>query len=170
VTCAVIEPLIFGCIITAVGGGVILYYMKQKAKARASLSWPSVEGEVFISKMEISEPRLGTRFISSISTFRAGIQYRYKIRNRRYTGKNIFVGPTVGLTLDSSANYYLAKYPWGKTVKVYYNPDNPKEACLERTVHGLLSFFAITTGGGFLLAGIACLLVGIACLVEEIIR
>jgi hypothetical protein len=62
------------------------------------------------------------------------VVYEYKVNGIKYISNRVRVqdasGPTMGGALY--ANPLLKRYPKGKTVPVYYNPQNPKESALER--------------------------------------
>ncbi len=133
---------------------------KKFALGRAverSLGWPHTEGE--ITRSNISMEDSNTSWDNPQKTFKANIQYRYKVGRGRYTNNKICIGGQLQLSLRGKSENYCSQYPVGKAVPVYYNPDNPAEAVLERReetsglylliglVFGIIGFLFLT--GGF---------------------
>ena len=57
------------------------------------------------------------------------MQYSYQIAGQGYQSVKLAPGPDVG---GSGARKVVAKYPAGAQVMVFYDPQNPSEAVLER--------------------------------------
>ena len=57
------------------------------------------------------------------------VQYSYQAVGQAYEGSRIAPGPEVG---GSGAGKVVARYPAGAQVMVFYNPQNPSDAVLER--------------------------------------
>ena len=104
----------------------------QRAKARAateqrlSLAWPSVEGLVIQSRVEVS----GGEYTSVA----ARIRYEYQVDGKTYQNEQVRVGENTITQIGSRQNPYdiVERYPVSAVVQVYYNPANPGESALER--------------------------------------
>ena len=92
----------------------------------ASQSWPSADGRIEASG--ISVRGIGGRRGNYI---RADITYSYKVGIDSYLGSRIGIGDTgSGLRTERSL---VSRYPVGAAVRVYYRPDDPRHAVLDRS-------------------------------------
>jgi hypothetical protein len=57
--------------------------------------------------------------------------YAYQVEGQSYQSQRIYFGGEVG---GSAMTGVIKKYPVGAQVPVYYNPQNPAEAVLERSM------------------------------------
>ncbi len=121
--------LIFSAIFI-IGGYMAYKYIAKpfQEEAEASLEWPSVTGEITYSDMN-SHISDGTKMYS------VDIRYSYVIDNKTYNGAGITVADNSGAVSSTSSKSSvvktLKKYPKGKQVKVYYDPDFPESSVLE---------------------------------------
>jgi hypothetical protein len=86
-----------------------------------SLAWPSVPG-----RMLYSQARQG----SQPETL---LWYEYNVNNRRYVASKYRNGGNA-TPFDSVAQVAAQRYPAGGAVTVYYNPNDPEDALLERGI------------------------------------
>jgi len=77
----------------------------------ASQSWPSVAGTITKSEEEVDDDM----------TYDA-IAYVFIVNDRQYTGERVSFG---------FSSHALERYPVGRTVQVYYSPENPTVSVLE---------------------------------------
>jgi hypothetical protein len=100
----------------------IIFFMRRKMAAVSQ--WPSTMGTVNSSYLESrhSSDDSGT-------TNYPVVQYSYQVSGQAYQGMKIAPGPEVGGT---GAGRVVARYPAGAQVMVFYNPQNPSDAVLER--------------------------------------
>jgi hypothetical protein len=99
----------------------IIFFMRRKMAAVSQ--WPSTMGTVLMSTLE-------RRYSSdSGSTDYPVVQYSYQVSGQTYQSTKLAPGPEVGGT---GAGKVVARYPAGAQVMVFYNPENPSEAVLER--------------------------------------
>ena len=89
---------------------------------------------------------------SSNRTYKGDIQYEYEVGRTTYTHDKICVGGQLQLSWGSKAEDYCQKYPEGKAVQVYHNPDDPQDVCLERREESSLFYQLI--GGVFCAVGL----------------
>ncbi len=126
-----------GLIALGVGGSHFVWSVR-------SASWPTVEGVVLTSKLEMHEGNKG-------ATYSARITYDYQVKGRHYDGRRLAFG-----ALASSTGYaqgILDRYPVGGKVRVYYDPRDPGEAVLEPGLHGG-TWVCFGVGTVFVLTGV----------------
>jgi hypothetical protein len=115
-------------------------YLKARALARQSMNWPIVPGEVTTSLVRKGSLQgRGTRAI---------VQYTYTVMGKTYESDKLSTADLSGMKLtgpESSAKHVTKQYPKGLRVNVYYDPQNPAQAVLERDLNG-------PNGQGFLFA------------------
>ena len=99
----------------------IIFFMRRKMAAISQ--WPSTLGTVNTSYLERRSSSEGG------STDYPVVQYSYQLGGQRYQSIKLAPGPEVGGT---GAGKVVARYPAGAQVMVFYNPQNPSEAVLER--------------------------------------
>ena len=99
----------------------IIYFMRRKMAAVSQ--WPSTMGTVMASSIEWRSSS------DSGSTAYPVVQYSYQVNGQAYQSSKLAPGPEMGGT---GAQKVVARYPSGAQVLVFYNPQNPSEAVLER--------------------------------------
>lgn len=107
-------------ILNAIFLGVI-FFMRRKMTAVSQ--WPSMMGAVTSSYLERRSSSEGG------STNYPIVQYSYQVGGQSYQSTKLAPGPEVGGT---GAGKVVARYPEGAQVMVFYNPENPSDAVLER--------------------------------------
>ena len=98
----------------------IIFFIRRRMATVSQ--WPSTMGTVMMSRVE-------QRSTSDGYTDYPVVQYSYQIGGQPYQGMKLAPGPEVGGT---GAGKVVSKYPSGAQVMVFYNPQNPSEAVLER--------------------------------------
>lgn len=117
------------------GGAFSLFSAYQILKAVRTVSWQSTEGVVVRSEARRATGGGTTPLV----------HYEYEVESRRYTGKRVGYGKVYS---ETSAKRTARRYSKGKHVTVYYNPDNPSSAVLERGGSlGIQAFFALGIAG-----------------------
>jgi hypothetical protein len=119
-----VAAFIIGSVFLLIGGGVAFYFGKPILdKARASESWPTVQGQVIKSELESHHDKKKT-------TYSALVIYKFEADGEDYEGDEVWFGQYS--SSDRSAMQKLVKeYPVGKDVTVYYSPDDPTQAVLQ---------------------------------------
>lgn len=99
----------------------VIFFMRRKMAAVSQ--WPSTMGTIVASRIEQRH--------SSDSGWvdYPAVQYSYHVGGQFHQGAKIAPGMEVGGT---GARKVVARYPAGAQVMVFYNPQNPSEAVLER--------------------------------------
>lgn len=115
---------IFVGIIALIWGGIVL------KNASASSAWPSVQGEVTESKVETKVERVkkNERW-QNRRTYWAKVHYSYSVDGAPYSGAKVSFGEYGGKEKD--ARQIVKRFPKGKSVDVYYDPEKPEMAVLE---------------------------------------
>jgi hypothetical protein len=78
---------------------------------------------------------------------RADVVYRYAVDGKQYENNRIAYGR---LTTEAGARAFVAAHPEGTTVMVFYDPDDPASAALERS--------GLATGSGALMVGLVLII------------
>ena len=140
--------LIFGII----GVVMLVKYFQDKKKADASTSWSSVSGRITESYLR-EENRTDSDGYPQ-TYYYPEVRYEYDLLGATYTGDKIAFGSKTGNGSQKKTQEALAQYPVGKSVSVYYDPNNPEDAVFERRVGGKV----------FLIVGIIFCLVALCTL------
>jgi len=139
--------ILFPLIFIGIGLLLIFIYFRNLAKVRASQAWPAVQGTVIESWVRRTE---STDDDGSVSySYYPEIQYQYQVMGSQYQGDKITFGLKSGGN-RTKAEKAIAKYPTGANVTIYYQPDKPENAVLERSITK-----------GLLFSGILLILLGI---------
>ncbi len=105
---------------------VQLKSQQASAVLQSSQSWPSTTGTIVKSRVEV-------RGGSTTTSVDAKIVYEYEVGGRQYQGEQIRVDDRHRvIQVGGQAYEMIDRYPMGASVTVYYNPDDPAEAGLER--------------------------------------
>jgi hypothetical protein len=110
----------------------IIFFTRRKVTQAAN--WPSTLGMVTSSRIEMRSSSEGG------STPYPVVNYSYPVMGQTYQGSKVMPGPDVG---GIGARKVVERYPAGAQVMVYYNPDKPSEALLERSTPGFVKLFWI---------------------------
>lgn len=120
-------PLLF-----IVAGTLMSFFgVRQFLQAKASTAWPTVTGVITVAELG---KQMGNEQDES-TTYSADLSYDYLVNDHSYVnGAVSFAG--VKSRDPSTARRILKRYPVGKQVTVYYNPDDPQDAVLEPGLRG----------------------------------
>jgi len=99
----------------------VIYFMRRKMAAVSQ--WPSTMGTITNSYIDWRSSS------ESGQTAYPVIQYSYQVSGQTYQSSKYAPGPEIGGT---GANKVVARYPAGAQVMVFYDPQNPSDAVLER--------------------------------------
>ena len=98
----------------------IIYFMRRRMAVVST--WPSTMGTVVNSFLEQRSDSEGT-------TNYPVVQYSYQVAGQTYQSSKRAPGMEVGGT---GAGKVIARYPVGAQVMVFYDPQKPSDAVLER--------------------------------------
>jgi len=114
---------LFILIFFAVGIGLSIWGGIVIRNASVSEGWPQTQGEIVSSYVDSSADSDGT-------TYSADIKFMYVVNDRWLTGDVVNFGE-YGSSNMRHADEIVNRYPIGKIVSVYYNPEQPETAVLE---------------------------------------
>jgi hypothetical protein len=128
-TLIVIGSILFSVlIIDGILLGIIIVTQRSVAKAA---SWPSTMGTVVFSSIEWRRGSKGGSVAYPV------VQYNYQVMGQMLQGRKVQPGPETGGT---GAQKVVDRYPAGAQVMVYYDPQNPSNAVLERGTPGYITW------------------------------
>ena len=119
----------------------IIFFMRRRMATVSQ--WPATMGNVIMSTIERRSSEDGY-------TDYPVVQYSYQVGGQAYQSYKLAPGPEMGGT---GARKVIAKYPAGAQVMVFYDPQNPAEAVLERKAPAqwlmwlILAIFDVTLCG-----------------------
>jgi len=155
--------LIVGLLLVMMGvgllgwGGLRIYRgLSTVEDARNSEDWPSVLGQITLVQADTSDNR-----------YQPVINYVYEVDGKTYSGDRFSFRrqEPFFLTLNGYNNYLLQNgYVQGRGIRVYYEPNNPKNAVLVREHDISLNYVILGAVGVF--AGAIVLGFGIAHTIE----
>ena len=117
----VVGALVLSAIILNTIFLIVIFYTRRKVAQTES--WFSTVGTVTLSTIDVHKS--GRR--SSIPY--PDVRYSYQVLGREYEANKIMPGAEIG---GSGAQKVIDRYPVGAQVTVFYNPQNPYEAVLEK--------------------------------------
>lgn len=135
--------------------------LSSRRKVRESMNWEKTTGTVLFSMVETRRSRSSEGGTST--SYYPKVVYEYRVMGQVYHGDRFSLGE-IGLGFYNRVATKVAEYPAGKLIDVYYNPENPLEAVLERTapssnilifvvilIFGILACSGVMMVGGFAL-------------------
>ena len=99
----------------------------------SSQGWPSTQGIVVLSKQETARSAAGRAWRSEP---RARVRYSFSVDDKKYfsdQGEGVYFNQKNASAAEVAD--ILARYPAGKQVVVYYDPNNPARSTLEPGIH-----------------------------------
>jgi hypothetical protein len=125
----------FFFLLTLIGGILLIVYSeKSKRKANSSQFWPNINGTITVSEVRQSSSTDDDGNTSY--AYYPHVEYNYTLAGQSFTGKQIAFGGVQGFNSPGNAQAAISKYPINAPVWIFYNPQNPAEAVLERTLSG----------------------------------
>jgi hypothetical protein len=124
-------------------------------KARQTTTWPTVEGK--IESSAVTQHQDNSNPDSSGTLYSANVRYSYAVNGRTYQSSTIWSGTHYSSSSSGEQQQIVARYPPGKAVPVYYDPEHPEEAVLEPGVF-FTSYILYVAGWVVFVIGILTLL------------
>ena len=146
---------------TVVVSGAAIAYLTSVGQDRLSMTWPSAGGRVVSSRVKHSTTTSGTGASRSTTHhYEAIIKYEYTVDGSKYTNDrySFFGSDAKG---KSHSRRLVDKHPRGKRVKVFYNPQKPRDSVLHRRGESPKSLDQVLMAGGLTL-GLLGLLIGLS--------
>ena len=139
----------FSFVFLIIGVSLVLINFFARKKAQESIGWPATNGEI---------THAGVRRESSVDadgdtsySYYPDVQYRFRAAGQEFVGDKITFGMRTGYGRSSKAQEIANRYPVGSRVQVYYNPQKPSEAVLDRSAKN--SVVLLIVGGVMVLLG-----------------
>lgn len=114
-----------------IGVPFILFWYFLRRRAARSQNWPSASGRVVESKLVSFKDSDGN------SSMEAQLRYTYEVAGA------VLTGSTVAIAGGGRPSKIVEKYPVGTAVQVFYDPNKPSMAVLERGGAGLNSLLVV---------------------------
>ena len=116
--------------VAAFPGLIVVAAAYKYCQVMQASRWPSAPGRIVISTSEARSVRSGgpDSDDTEVRNF-AKVEFEYQVATRTYRGDRIGIGDDLG---GSDIAETLAKYPVGKAVTVYYNPNRREQSVIER--------------------------------------
>ncbi|MEK7560409.1 MAG: DUF3592 domain-containing protein [Patescibacteria group bacterium] len=111
-----------------------------------SKGWPTVDGVITVSNFTTNQDR-----DDGSVTYGASIAYDYTVNGAAHTGSTVHFGQ-YSTSDPSYGRGIVSRYPVGKQVRVFYDPDDPAKSVLESGA-GWSSFMVAGIGLLFTLLG-----------------
>ncbi len=154
--------LIAGLAILFIGIGLVLILINQRNKRRAqkSMGWYETHGTVDRSQVRVendvfSDDEQG----ASQPMYSADVAYSYQVKDMVYTSDRISFGGKSSSSNRLKAEEIVERYPVDSEISVFFDPEKPQDAVLERTYQGSNIFLG--TGIGFIVIGVITIIVGL---------
>jgi hypothetical protein len=145
-------------LVFALGGAYLVYLgIKNMRKAQASQSWPSTSGQV--TGVDVGESRSTDSDGHHHTSYYPIVRYTYVVNGQSFSGDKLAFGPRTASGRYAKAQAVASRYAVGAPVTVYYNPENPEDAVLQKRAAGTMATLII---GIAFLAVTVCLGVPIA--------
>jgi hypothetical protein len=116
--------------------------------AKESASWLSTTGTIadtWIDRYETTDADGDAEV-----RYKPNIKYTYVVNGGNFHSRRVDFGPQPSYSRSAKAEEYLAEYPVGREVEVFYDPNNYGEAVLIREASG--STFGLI-GGAVMIVG-----------------
>ena len=138
---AVFGLLLWSLMVFSLDG--LLFFLT--AKLIVAQWYPSVPGEITQSE-ERQEEGSGRNAVE--------VHFRYSVNGREFTGDRLHFLNLRDASRLSKAQQTLQRFPIGESVEVIYNPNDPSDSALERSLNGMpLAFALFLTPFNMLMAG-----------------
>ncbi len=137
---------ILGCVFVILNVVFLAIIFFTQRKMNVVQGWSSAMGTVLASYLE--RRRSG----DSGSVNYPVVQYSYQVGGQTYQGAKIAPGMEVGGT---GAGRVVEKYPEGAQVMVFYDPNNPSDAVLEKKAHAQWLMWLLLVVFDVMLCGMA---------------
>jgi hypothetical protein len=138
-------------------------------KSKECQTWPKTEGVIIRSNLE-------TFGSTDDVTFCNEVDYEYVVASKRYVSdKFSFLKGMGGNGYPKSCEAFQQKYHVGRSLEVFYNPNDPSEAILsiDNGIFMVLNRFSNTLFNtipiSLIVLFIACIVVGVACVGSPLI-
>jgi uncharacterized integral membrane protein len=143
--------IIFFCLVfIGIGIGMLIKLMKNFSKARLSKNWLSTSGKIVSSELDAQTTTDEDGY--QTTTYIANIVFEYQVDKTSFKCDCINFDYGMRTSNKRKQQSIVEQYPAGSQVTVYYDPDEPEQAVLEKRVNGV--FTTIMVSAVFILIGV----------------
>jgi hypothetical protein len=128
--------MIFFLAFFIIGMIILLFTFNAIRRSKQSLNWPTTDGEIINSKIDISKG-----INTGLEIYNPCINYRYKVQDKEYTSSRIYFGSQLGASYkEDKIKTLFSKYQTAQKIQVSYDPNNHQLSVIEPGYHSELSF------------------------------
>ena len=139
--------MLIGLVFFLLGGYQLLQGLTTK-------DWPAAPGKILSSQVQSGNRTSGGPVRSrkgSSKRYSVDVRYRYEVDGQEFEGDRLRFG-NVSYKSRSKAQKVMNRYPRGKEVEVFYDPENPQSSVLIKGIG--LSWLAVGLGGVAFILGL----------------
>lgn len=115
-----------GLCVSIVGAAVLsIFFVRPILHWKNAQSWPSTDAEILSSEIETSLAKQST-------SYEAKFDYCFEVDGENWNGSQY--GFFVFSGSQNGAEELVKRYPVGATTKVFYNPYQPSDAVIDRSL------------------------------------
>ena len=126
---------IFVLALLVLGIYLVVFSFRSKRKAEESQNWAGTPGTVTLAEVKRSVNR--DEDGNESYDYFPKVEYSYQVGGETLTGKRLAFGGILAQKNPASVQKTLEHYPVGGQVTVFYDPNKPSDAVLERQAGGL---------------------------------
>ena len=119
---------------------------------QAVQDWPTVEGTLQFTKVDEREARDDEG--STWTEYHPRCAYLFQVGGKEYQGTQFWPNFQTVFSDKEEVDEFLAEFPDGKRVQVYYNPENPERCALIIEDSSIAGNILLILGGAFAIFGL----------------
>ena len=133
--------ILFSVIFIGIGVGMLIKLLVDFRKAKLSKKWLTIEGTIISSELDIETSSDADGDQST--TYIAKVTYTYTVDGTEYKSECINFNYGMRTSNRRTQQAVIDLYFPGRHVTVFYNPQDPEQAVLERRVNGAFTTFLV---------------------------
>ncbi len=126
---SIIVPLLIALIITASIVFIFLYVKKENTLSKDSSNWLGTSAVIASSNVRRDWDKNNG---APKTQYWFEVQYNYEVEEQTYLGKRYAFHGNPSFKTKAEAEKLLEEFPIGKTITIFYQPDNPQESIIKR--------------------------------------
>lgn len=118
--------MVVGLSILIVGAVVLsIFFVRPFLHWRNAQSWPSADAQILSSEIEISRAKDST-------SYEAKFDFAFEVDGQEWIGNQF--GFFVFSGSEKASKELVNRYPVGAETRIFYNPSNPSDAVMDRSL------------------------------------
>lgn len=142
--------ILFCLVFIGVGIGMLIKLLKNFSRVQHSKNWMSTTGEIISSELDAQTTTDENGY--QTTTYIANVLFQYRVNDSEFECDCINFDYGIRTSNKRKEQSIVEQYPPGSQVTVYYDPDDPHQAVLEKRVGGLFTTVLVSTV--FILIGV----------------